>query len=74
MATTLKVSFGSQGVPTVARWQAALDEAGFDVQFDPGADPLTHTGFWPLRCGERECGFAKNGRTNFDSAGNRGVT
>jgi hypothetical protein len=46
-----------QRVPTPDEWQRAIDEAGFDLQIDPGLVVFEHSGFLPCKLGGRDSGI-----------------
>jgi hypothetical protein len=44
-------------VPSVAEWQAAISELGFDLQLYPELKPFEHSGGAPCKLGSLESGF-----------------
>jgi len=57
VSTELHVLLAADRVPDVARWQAAIDAAGFDVKLDTSLVVEKDTGFLPVKIKGRESGF-----------------
>lgn len=56
MSMELHVLFERSRMPGTSGWQAAINQLGFDLRLDPGIEPATSTGFWPMSCRGRESG------------------
>ena len=57
MSHDIQIFIGPKGVPSVERWQKAIDDLGFHTNLDPAADIESHSGFWPATFDGRETGF-----------------
>src|SRR5690242_13997245 len=57
MSLELYVLAKRSQLPSVASWQAALDQSGFDVTLDGGVKPLEHSGFLPCSYHDAATGF-----------------
>ena len=43
-------------LPSRDDWQQAITENGYELRLDD-ADPISHTGFWPAKLNNTDCGF-----------------
>jgi hypothetical protein len=56
MSVELAVYLRRERLPTRDVWQRAIEAEGIDLKLD-NVDTTTHTGFWPTKLGNAECGF-----------------
>lgn len=56
MSMELIVFLRREHLPSRDSWQQAISENGYDLRLDD-ADPVNHTGLWPAKLGNADCGF-----------------
>src|SRR5687767_3013127 len=56
MSVELAVYLRRERLPTRDAWQQAISANGVDVHLDD-LNTASHTGFWPVKFGNIECGF-----------------